>query len=238
MKLSTDKTAIRPLNTNCNLPEVYSYFWKYSIIVFVAAQAPCEPRRTPGCRSQPAPGRSFIEQIQHEPGSASPGNCGPHTGHNSFRAVSNFNKKYFDARIRKLNWHFAILTPPPQVLVTRLSAGIPFFVTLDVAARVWVWGGDTANLPSQATNRFPAIYTQTQPSFYPGRVLLIVHKNCLSSSAWARPCLLTNKYWDVKPELTVTAGLLWRWASWLEVENFSKLTKCTNWMENKLVISS
>ena len=96
MKLSTDKTAIRPLNTNCNLPEVYSYFWKYSIIVFVAAQAPCEPRRTPGCRSQPAPpGRSFIEQIQHEPGSASPGNCGPHTGHNSFRAVSNFNKIFW-----------------------------------------------------------------------------------------------------------------------------------------------
>ena len=166
MKLSTDKTAIMLLNTNCNLPEVFLFLKiiNYCICCY-STQAPCEPRRTPGCRSQPAPpGRSFIEQIQHEPGSARPGNCGPHRWNNSFRSVINFNK-YFDARIRKLSWHFAILTPPPQVHVTRLSAGIPFFVTLDVAARVWVWGGDTANLPSQATNRFPAIYTQTQPSF-------------------------------------------------------------------------
>ena len=103
----------------------------------------------------------LLSKSSMSPGPARSGNCGPRRWNDSFKSVINFNKIYSDARNRNLNWHIAILTPPPQVLVTRLADWIPFFVTLDVAALVWVWGGDTANLPSQATNRFPAIYTQT-----------------------------------------------------------------------------
>ena len=71
------------------------------------------------------------------PGPARPGNCGP-GWNNSFKSVIN-NKIYSDARIRNLNWHIAIiLPPPPRVLVTRLTGRVPFFVTL---AMLQLWCG-------------------------------------------------------------------------------------------------
>ena len=139
---------------------MYLFFQNNQLLYLLLLSGP-QPRQAPGLQVPPALpiAALLLSKSSMSPGPARPGKCGP-GGNNSFKSVIN-NKIYSDARIRNLNWHIAILPPPPQVLVTRLTGWVPFFVTLDVAALVWVWGGDTANLASQATNRFPAIYTQT-----------------------------------------------------------------------------
>ena len=191
MKLTIDKIAKMSLNTNCNLLKAWSilFFRNNQLLYLLLLSRHHAPGLTaPGRLQVPAwlPGPLFYwaNPASHQPGPARPSNCGPH---NSF--VTNIKNTIFWRRNSKpasvAHCSVDCSSPAP-------GHWVPVFCRPGCCSSgVGVRG--RYSQPAQPSHKqVPSYLYPDTTIFLPRPGLLIGLQNCLSSSAWARPCTPTN----------------------------------------------